>query len=150
MAESRPSQLKGWACLGIAGLAAYLTVDHWVKALPGIFAMAVVAVSLAFERGYVGPDPANSMTRSSAAVFIAVYTACTGLSVTLQSRHLSSIDRAALLGCAASFMFAAASDAESKIGAYLMVACLAVAWVNGMMQRRIGKNEGKSGTVYDI
>jgi len=108
--------------------------------LPGVLGLAVLNGVLAAWNGYVGMDRSLRVPRTSSITMVLILVACGALVGTLQSRKLTTLDRAALFG----FLLALAMEIisfPSLMGFGLMLSCLAVAWgANLIRQRRSARH----------
>ena len=121
-------RVLGWMFLAIAGLLAALSVDRWVKILPGVLGLMIINASIAVWKGYAGPDPSLKLPRRVGLVILLILVVCSALALTLQSRQLTTMDRVALCGFLVCLGLAIALF-PSLIGFGLMLCCLATAWV---------------------
>lgn len=81
----------------LAGVIAIVTVDHWVKMLPGILGLAVLNLLIAVWTGPASSDRAARIPRLRAFVMLLAFVTCGALSAPLQSRKLTALDRFALI-----------------------------------------------------
>jgi hypothetical protein len=131
--ETRYPHLLGWLALA-AGVAAIITMDRWVKVLPGILGISILNAILALWNGYIGIDPTQKFTRTAAAIVLVCLIACSVLATTLTSRRLNRIDRVALFVFLISLGWSIARF-PYLLGFGLMLSCLVVAWANDRIQR---------------
>ena len=121
-------RVLGWILLVFAGLAAFISMDRWVRLLPGFLGLATMNTSIAVWTGYAGLNPALRLRRRDGVIIFLILLVCSALALTLQSRKLTTIDRAALCGFLTCLGLAIAWF-PSLIGFGLMLGCLATAWV---------------------
>jgi hypothetical protein len=87
------SFVAGWICLAASTAIRILTMERWVRVLPGFFAYSTVAPLIMLSGQYSGvPVP------RSAALFLTLFTISTAaVSLTFKERKLHFIDRVALM-----------------------------------------------------
>lgn len=141
----RYSPIAEWLFLIIPTAVMIVTMNRWVKALPGIFIYGVYR-SLGM---IAGSDSANA--RLEALIIMLYSAASTALSLTFGGRKLNLVDRAALLAFVFSFAWMVARDSTRSIptgrrtvpadfttyaAMGIGVLCLLIAWAYDRIQRR--------------
>jgi hypothetical protein len=91
----------GWLLLAVAAAVLVLTVDRWVKAFPGIMAVATVNSLITISSGHATGNASVLIPRSTAILATLLLAGGTALSLTFR-RKVSVLDRFALLALAVS------------------------------------------------
>jgi hypothetical protein len=130
LTDNEGSLAKGIAALTLSGALAVFSVNRWVKVLPGILGYGVIGAIANFWRGD------TEVSTAAAGMLVLLLAGCALVAQTFSARELNSLDRLALVGCVASFIYGITAEERSLFGAVLMFSCLAVAWIAATIQRR--------------
>lgn len=128
-----PPHWVGWILITAAACVAIVTVDRWVKMIPGLLAYAAIFAVITAATGYTSAYRSVVMPRGEALVMALLFAGSAGLATTLTSRKLTATDRFALFGVLVSFVTAVASKKMSLAGSGLMFVCLAIAWAHARL-----------------
>jgi len=79
-----------------------LTIDDWIKAFPGVMAVATVNSLITISSGHATGNPSVLIPRSTAILATLLLAGGTALSVTFRTKRVSVPDRIALLALAVS------------------------------------------------
>jgi hypothetical protein len=112
----------------------FLTVDRWVKILPGFFAYSTIGGLITLLSGQHNRAPAPWQ----AALFLTIFgISASALSLTFQGRKLRLIDRIALMGFQACLPLGATTKLSVMYGALTAsLAFLLIAWQLEVISRR--------------
>ena len=117
----------GWLLLAAAAAILVLTVHRWVRAFPGIMAVATINSLLTISSGHATGNPAVLIPKSTAILATLLLAGGTALSLTFR-RKVSVPDRIALLALAVSIGWGAV-DARHWLPALAIgTCCLFLAW----------------------
>ena len=118
----------GWLCLAVAAVVLVATADHWVKAFPGIMAVATVNSLISISSGHATGNPAVLVSRSTAILMTVLLLAGTALSMTFRRKTVSVPDRVALLALAVSIGWGAVDVQHGLIALAIGTGCLLLVW----------------------
>jgi hypothetical protein len=126
--------IAGWIFLPLSAAILFLTVDRWVKILPGFFAYSTIGGLITLLSGQHNRAPAPWQ----AALFLTIFgISASALSLTFQGRKLRLIDRIALMGFQACLPLGATTKLSVMYGALTAsLAFLLIAWQLEVISRR--------------
>lgn len=124
----------GWVLLAAAAAILVLTADFWVKAFPGIMAVATINSLLTLSSGHATGNPSVLIPRTTAILATLLLAAGTALSMTFR-RKVSAPDRAALLALAVSIGWGAVDVRHWLPALAVGTCCLLLAWVYDRSRR---------------
>ncbi len=124
-----PSRVLGYALLIVAAVTMVATAEHWKRVFPGIMLAAVINSLLELWRGHAVNNLYVTIAPPIAAIHLLVTSGVTVLTLTFKSRHLSMIDRAALLAFVVSFFWQAVDSRFASLKLVGGALCVLVAWV---------------------
>jgi len=132
-----PSRVLGYALLIVAAVIMVATAEHWKRVFPGIMLAAVINSLLELWRGHAVNNPAVTIAPPIAAIHLLVTSGVTVLTLTFKSRHLSMIDRVALLAFVVTFFWQAVDSRFASLKLVGGALCVLVAWaINRLRSRR--------------
>jgi hypothetical protein len=124
----------GWLMLAAAATILVLTVDGWVRAFPGIMAVATINSLLTISSGHATGNPSVLIPRTTAILATLLLAVGTALSMTFR-RKVSVPDRSALLALAVSIGWGAVDVRHWLPALAVGTCCLFLAWVYDRTRR---------------
>jgi hypothetical protein len=114
------------------------TANRWKRVFPGIMLAATLGTLLELWNGYAVNSPSVPIPRLIAFVQLIVIAGVTALSFTFKKRHLTILDRIALLAFAASIYLGGDEAAQQRLPLALIVGggCVLAAWAYDRLQHR--------------
>jgi hypothetical protein len=124
---SRYPPVLGWAFVAIAVVSATLSIEKWVRALPGLLGIGALNSLLVAVDGHLVGDPSKTVPRLTAVVMLVLFSASAAIAVGLTERKLTVLDKAALSAVVVLFFVTITSLRLSVVGLCLILCCLASA-----------------------
>jgi arginine exporter protein ArgO len=124
----------GWLLLAAAAVILVLTVDLWVRAFPGIMAVATINSFLTIFSGHATGNPAVLIPKPTAILATLLLAGGTALSLAFR-RKVSVPDRFALLALAVSIGWGAVDVRHWLPALAVGTCCLFLAWVYDRSRR---------------
>jgi len=121
-----------------------LTIDDWIKAFPGVMAVATVNSLITISSGHATGNPSVLIPRSTAILATLLLAGGTALSVTFRTKRVSVPDRIALLALAVSIGWGAVDVRHWLPALAGGTCCLFLAWVYDRRRSAPGRKKGES------
>jgi hypothetical protein len=107
---TRLHSATGWICTIGPSLVVILTVDRWVKVMPGILSYATLAGVIVTSTGHLLNQPHSLIPRWQAAALTILLAVSAALFLPLAKSRLGSVERVAILMYAACLVWASATS----------------------------------------
>ena len=144
------SRTTGWMLLFISTAVIVITMNRWVRYLPGIFGLAALNGLILTLSGHIAESPSTPVPRLTGLIFILLFLAGATLSSTFKGRELHLCDRIALMAFILSFTYAGILDSPESgamhktvlddsgtfIAAGIGLCCLFIAWAYDHFRRK--------------
>jgi hypothetical protein len=125
----------GWIAMVVAAGIAVVTMERWVRVLPGFLAYGVVNGLYMIETGHLVNHPSRTIARSTAVVITILGAGAALVSIPLASRKPTWLDRVAALGVFAALVLGLVDERLTTWSFGAMFGCLTIAWWIGRPQR---------------
>lgn len=100
----------GWILLAVALLISYLTMQQWIKALPGLLGYGVLNGIIMMSTGHLVNNSSHPVPLSESTVMTIFAAGSAVFASKIASRQLTRVDRAALVGVVLSVLLGIAND----------------------------------------
>jgi len=126
----------GWVLLLVAAVIFFVTMDRWVKALPGLIALGALRSCLTIFTGHLPEKPEKLIPTLEAIAMTAFLIASAFLIFTFGERKLTKPHRVALFAWMFSFFWSMTNEPKTLIAVSVSFVFLVLAWGFDLFQRR--------------
>jgi hypothetical protein len=126
--ETSRSRVTGWIFLLLAAVLFLVTMDRWIRALPGLLGYGVFGALLATVSGHGINRQDLPISKPEGIVLMLFFCLSAIVSYTFSKRRLRLLDRIALFGFVSLVFRAIWFDSISATGLGIPLGCLVVAW----------------------
>jgi hypothetical protein len=128
--------LMGWLFLIVATPILILTMNRWIRALPGLLAAATLNALISFAQGHVINLPSKPISRKDALIAVLLFLGSTILSVSaFKGRVLNAVDRVVLLAFVSFVAWGILDESSTFTALSAAFLCLLFAWAHGRVRR---------------
>lgn len=142
LTPSPHSPVVGWGLLVIAAVILVLTMDRWVRVLPGILAYGILGGILTILSGHALNQPSVNVPRVEGVIMTILIAGSAAVSFTFTKRKLDLFDRLALLAFVFCFFWQAALRHFVLVPLAIGFCFLAAAWGYARLRHRLGRDGG--------